>query len=55
MIKASAYGIGEQAFKRLGEVGAEADRTLTRADRLCQAILKRAFEGKLVPQDPNDG
>lgn len=25
-----------------------------RADRLRQAILKRAFEGKLVPQNPND-
>lgn len=30
----------------------EAD--LRRADRLRQAILKRAFAGKLVPQDPND-
>ena len=27
---------------------------LARADRLRQAILKRAFEGRLVPQDPSD-
>ena len=27
---------------------------LKRVDRLGQAILKRAFEGKLVPQDPTD-
>lgn len=28
---------------------------LRRAERLRQSILKRAFEGRLVPQDPNDG
>ena len=27
---------------------------LARAARLRQAILKKAFEGKLVPQDPKD-
>jgi type I restriction enzyme S subunit len=27
---------------------------LQRAGRLRQAILKRAFEGRLVPQDPDD-
>jgi type I restriction enzyme, S subunit len=30
------------------------DENLARAKRLRQAILKRAFEGRLVPQDPND-
>jgi type I restriction enzyme S subunit len=32
----------------------EVQRGLKRAARLRQAILKRAFEGRLVPQDPSD-
>jgi type I restriction enzyme S subunit len=30
------------------------DTGFRRAERLRQAILKRAFEGRLVPQDPED-
>ena len=30
------------------------ERGLLRSTRLRQSILKRAFEGKLVPQDPQD-
>ena len=30
------------------------DASLRRAERLRQSVLKRAFEGKLVPQDPDD-
>ena len=34
------------------EVAVEA--SLARAERLRQSILKQAFSGQLVPQDPND-
>jgi len=33
---------------------AEIDAALTRADALRQSILKQAFSGRLVPQDPTD-
>jgi len=35
-------------------VEAQVEAGLKRAARLRQAILKRAFEGRLVPQDPAD-
>jgi type I restriction enzyme S subunit len=38
----------------LDEVEAEVEANVKRASRLRQSILKRAFEGKLVPQDPSD-
>jgi len=45
-------------IERLLSVAEEVEETveqqLAHAERLRQAILKRAFEGKLVPQDPND-
>ena len=36
------------------ELEAAVGANLKRAERLRQSILKQAFEGKLVPQDPND-
>jgi type I restriction enzyme, S subunit len=33
---------------------AEIETNLKKAEALRQSILKQAFEGKLVPQDPND-
>jgi type I restriction enzyme S subunit len=36
------------------EVEQQINRNLKRAEHLRQAILKRAFSGKLVPQNPAD-
>jgi type I restriction enzyme S subunit len=44
----------ENNFTKIGEVILILDQDLKVTGRLRQSILKRAFEGKLVPQNPND-
>jgi len=44
----------ERRLSVIDELEATIATNLKRADRLRQAILKRAFEGNLVPQDPTD-
>jgi type I restriction enzyme S subunit len=44
----------ERRLSVVDELEAIVDANLKRAERLRQATLKRAFEGKLVPQDPAD-
>jgi type I restriction enzyme S subunit len=44
----------ERRLSVIDELEALVAANLKRAERLRQSILKRAFEGKLVPQDPND-
>jgi len=54
---AEQHRIVEEIERRLSvadEIERTVDRSLTQAERLRRSILKRAFEGKLVPQDPND-
>ena len=49
--------IETEVAERLSQIEAAKDaidHDLLRAARLRQSILKQAFEGKLVPQDPND-
>jgi len=51
------HRIVEEVAQRLSVAEAAAsviDAELKRAQRLRQSILKRAFSGKLVPQDPTD-
>jgi type I restriction enzyme S subunit len=44
----------ERRFSIADEVEKVVEQSLQQAERLRQSILKSAFEGKLVPQDPND-
>jgi len=44
----------ERRFSVADEVEKVVDQSLKQAERLRQSILKRAFEGNLVPQDPTD-
>ena len=44
----------DRRFSNLDDMETALSHSLQRAERLRQSILKRAFEGKLVPQDPND-
>ncbi len=44
----------ERRFSSADEVEKVVEQSLKRAERLRQSILKRAFEGKLAPQDQSD-
>ena len=44
----------ERRLSVVQELEKQVEAALRRAERLRQAILKHAFEGKLVPQDPED-
>ena len=44
----------ERRFSVADQIEKTVDHSLKQAERLRHSILKRAFEGKLVPQDPND-
>ena len=44
----------ERRFSIADEVEKAVGQSLAQAERLRQSILKRAFEGRLVPQDPAD-
>lgn len=44
----------ERRLSVVNEIEAQVEANLKRASRLRRSILKRAFEGQLVPQDPAD-
>jgi len=44
----------EEQFSVIDKLEEEIEKALKKSQTLRQSILKKAFEGKLVPQDPND-
>jgi len=44
----------DETLSQIDAAEVQIEQSLIRASRLRQSILKRAFEGKLVPQDPKD-
>jgi len=44
----------ERRLSVISQLGATVEANLKRAERLRQSILREAFAGRLVPQDPND-
>lgn len=44
----------DHRFSIVDEVKSEVNSNLKRSNRLRQSILKKAFEGKLIPHDPTD-
>jgi len=44
----------ERHFSIIDNIEKTVEQSLNQSSRLRQGILKKAFEGKLVPQDPND-
>ncbi len=44
----------ERHLSAIGQAETAVEASLQRAERLRQSILKQAFSGQLVPQDPND-
>ena len=44
----------ERRLSVVQQAEATVEASLARAERLRQSILKQAFSGKLVPQDPDD-
>jgi len=52
--QAAIVELVQEKFSQIDALEAEVEHGLKRAGRLRQAILKAAFEGRLIPQDPSD-